>query len=76
MDYIQFSTLMATMLGGFGFVYKEMKTIEKDMKDESRTQSKRSDDLYHMFAQEIGVQAKRSDDLYRMFIDLVKEGRK
>lgn len=42
MDWIQFFTIMATLLGGFGFIYKE---IREDIK----TQSARSDQLYTMF---------------------------
>jgi hypothetical protein len=42
MDYIQFITLMATMLGGFAFIYKE---IREDIK----IQARRSDQLYTMF---------------------------
>lgn len=49
MDYIQFLTLFGTMLAGFGFMYKELKSIEKDMRDELRVQSGRSDQLYTMF---------------------------
>jgi hypothetical protein len=42
MDYIQFFTLMATMIGGFGFIYKEIR-------DDIKIQSARSDQLYQMF---------------------------
>ena len=49
MDYIQFFTLFGTMLTGFGFMYKEFKSIEKDLRAEIRTQAGRSDQLYTMF---------------------------
>jgi hypothetical protein len=56
MDYIQilttvatFITIMATLLAGFAFLYREIKSIEKDIKDDIKMQSARSDQLYTMF---------------------------
>lgn len=33
MDYIQFITLLGTILAGFGFMYKEFKSFEKDIRE-------------------------------------------
>jgi len=49
MDYIQFITLFATMVAGFAFIYKEFKGVEKDIRDDAKIQSARSDNLYQMF---------------------------
>lgn len=49
MDYIQFLTLLGTMIAGFGFMYKEFKGFEKDIREDIRNQSSRSDQLYTMF---------------------------
>ena len=49
MDYLQFLTLLGTMIAGFGFMYKEFKGFEKDIRDDVRIQSSRSDQLYTMF---------------------------
>jgi len=49
MDYVQFLTIMLTFVTGFGFLYKEMKQIERDIKDETKTQAARTDKLYEMF---------------------------
>lgn len=49
MDYIQFLTIMATMLAGFGFIFKEFKAFEKDIRDDVKSQAARSDQLYTMF---------------------------
>ena len=49
MDYIQFITLLGTMVAGFGFMYKEFKTFEKDIRDDIKIQSARSDKLYENF---------------------------
>lgn len=51
MDYIQFITLMATMVAGFGFMYKEFKGFEKDIRDDIKIQSARSDKLYENFCE-------------------------
>jgi hypothetical protein len=49
MDYIQFITLLGTMVTGFGFMYKEFKSFEKDIREDIRIQSARSDKLYENF---------------------------
>lgn len=49
MDYIQFFTLFGTMIAGFGFLYKEFKSVEFDLRSEIRAQAGRSDQLYTMF---------------------------
>lgn len=49
MDYIQFITLLGFMGAGFGFIYKELKTFEKDIRDDIKIQSARSDKLYENF---------------------------
>lgn len=75
MEIMQFLTIMATLLGGFSFMYKEMKGIEKDLKEDIKIQSARSDQLYSAFRESLLSQTKRSDQLYIMFIDLLKEKR-
>ena len=65
MDYVQFLTIMATMLAGFGFVYKEFKTGQEDMKNDLRNFEKEIRD-------DVKTQSGRSDQLYTMFIDLLK----
>lgn len=49
MNIEQYLTLLATMLAGFGFIYKEIKSMEKDLKADVKAQSLRSDQLYTMF---------------------------
>jgi len=49
MEIVQFITIMTTLLAGFGFIYKEFKSFEKDIRDDIRMQSSRSDELYKMF---------------------------
>lgn len=56
MDTMQFVTLIVTilagigtMLFGFGMIYREIKTLEKDLRDDIKIQSARSDQLYTMF---------------------------
>ncbi len=51
MDYIQFITLLGTMVTGFGFMYKEFKSFEKDIRDDIKIQSVRSDKLYENFCE-------------------------
>ncbi len=46
---LEFFTLMATLLTGFGFMFKEFKSVEKDIREDIRQQSARSDQLYSMF---------------------------
>lgn len=65
MDYVQFLTIMATMLAGFGFVYKEFKTAQEDMKNDLKNFEKEIRD-------DVKTQSSRSDQLYTMFIDLLK----
>jgi hypothetical protein len=61
MDYIQFLTLLGTMIAGFGFMYKEFKSFEKDIRDDIRTQSNRSDQLYTMFIDLLKLRKERTD---------------
>lgn len=49
MDWIQFFTIMATLLGGFGFIYKEIREDVRAYREDIKTQSARSDQLYTMF---------------------------
>jgi len=49
MDYAQFITLFCTMIAGFGFLYKEFKGFEREIREDIRSQSNRSDQLYTMF---------------------------
>ncbi len=49
MDNFQFFGLIATLLAGFGVIYREIKMMEKDVKDDIKVQSARSDQLYTMF---------------------------
>ena len=48
MDIIQFITIMIALLGGFGFMYKEFKSFEKDIRDDIKIQALRSDRLYEI----------------------------
>lgn len=61
MDYIQFLTLLGTMLAGFGFMYKEFKGFEKDIREDLRVQSNRSDQLYTMFIDLLKNRKERTD---------------
>ena len=54
----EFFTLMATLLTGFGFLFKEFKSVEKDLREDVRKQSARSDQLYTMFIDLIKSQKK------------------
>ena len=56
---IEFFTLMATLIAGFGFLFKEFKSVEKDLREDIRQQSARSDQLYTMFIDLLKVR-KRS----------------
>jgi hypothetical protein len=49
---------MATLLTGFGFLFKEFKSVEKDLREDVRKQSARSDQLYTMFIDLIKSQKK------------------
>jgi len=49
MDYVQFITLLGTTVTGFGFMYKEFKSFEKDIRDDIKIQAARSDKLYENF---------------------------
>ena len=62
MDIIQFITIFATILAGFGFIYKEIKDYREDTKTETNEMKK-----------EISNQAKRSDKLYEIIIQLLQK---
>lgn len=62
-------TLILTFVSGIGFLYKEIKTFEKEIRDEVRAQAQKSDKLFETVS-------ARSDRLYEMFIDLLKETKK
>ena len=49
MDYVKFVTIIGMMAAGFCFIYKELKTFEKDLRDDIKIQSARSDKLYENF---------------------------
>ncbi len=49
MDYIQFVTIMGMMIAGFGFIYKELKSFERELRDDIKVQAARSDKLYENF---------------------------
>ena len=68
MDYIEFVTLMATVLAGFAFLYKESKFQFKELKEDMKSLEKEVKD-------NIRVQSARSDQLYQMFIDLLNARR-
>lgn len=65
MDYVQFLTLLATMIAGFGFVYREFKLAQSDLKSDLRNYE-------NEIRNDIRTQSNRSDQLYTMFIDLLK----
>lgn len=49
MDYLQFFTLFLTIIGGFTFMRNDLKTFEKEIREDIKTQAARSDQLYTMF---------------------------
>lgn len=49
MDYIQFLTIMATAIAGFGFLHKEFRSEERAIREEMKAQAARTDALYTMF---------------------------
>lgn len=49
MNWLQFVGLWTTMVGGFVVVYREMRSVEKELRADLRLQSTRSDQLYTMF---------------------------
>ena len=59
MDWAQFIALMTTLLGAFVFVYREMKAIQSDIKEETNTIRQET----VILRQEMQIQSKRSDDL-------------
>lgn len=76
MDYIQFFTLLGTMLAGFVFMYQEFKSAQTEMKTDLKNIDRdiRSDlkNIDREIREEIRIQSSRSDQLYTMFIDLLK----
>lgn len=68
MDYFQFFTLLITMLGGFGLMYREFKQAEKDLRDDIKTQAARSDRLFEMY-----LEAQKDNN--QKFYDLLKGGK-
>lgn len=65
MDSIQFFTLFGTMLAGFGFLYKEFKSSQSELKADLKN-------IDNEIRNDIRIQSNRSDQLYTMFIDLLK----
>jgi len=72
MDYIQFFTLFGTMLAGFAFIYKEfkyaqediktdLKSFEREIREDIKIQSGRSDQLYTMFIDLLNRRNQRTD---------------
>jgi len=49
MDWFQFFTLIGTILGAAGFLFKEMKSFEAEIRSDVKQQSARTDKLYEMF---------------------------
>lgn len=49
MEWIQFVTIFATLLAGFGFIYRELKGFEVQIRQDINAQSGRTDRLYEMF---------------------------
>lgn len=49
MEWVQFISLMAAWLAGVGYIIKEFKSVEKDIREDIRQQAKRTDRLYEMF---------------------------
>lgn len=68
MELIQFITIMATMLGGFSFIYKEFKNDISELKKEIH-----EDNISHR--ENANQTSARTDKLYEMFIDLLKDRR-
>lgn len=64
MQNYEFWTLFGMIFGGVIVLYREMKDIQKSMKDDVRE-----------IRNETKTQSERTDRLYEMFIDLLKEGK-
>lgn len=65
MDYIQFFTLLGTMLAGFAFIYSEFRSSQADIKSDLKS-------IENEIRGDVKMQSNRSDQLYTMFIDLIK----
>lgn len=69
MDWIQtFSIIFTVVVGAY--------YIHRDIKEDMKTQTARTDRLYEMFIDLKKEQTSRTDRLYEMFIDLIKESKK
>ncbi len=66
MDWIQTLSIIATIIAGAYYMHR-------DIKEDIKCQTARTDRLYEMFTETIKAQTDRTDRLYEMFIDLLKE---
>lgn len=70
MDWIQFGGLFVTMISGCAFLYKESKEGRKDIREDMRIQSARSDRLYEMF---IEIQKDSDQKFHDLRIQIEKD---
>lgn len=66
MEWIQFVTLFATMLAGFGFTYREIKAETAMLKADVSAQAARTDKLYEMYCE-------TQREIKELYIELVRE---
>jgi hypothetical protein len=69
MDWIQTLSIITTVVASTYYIHR-------DIKEDMKAQSARTDRLYEIFTETLKSQTSRTDKLYEMFIDLLKEGRK
>lgn len=61
MEWVQFISLMAAWIAGIGYIIKEFKSVEHDIREDIRQQSTRMDEMN-----------KCTDRLYEMFYELLR----
>jgi len=66
MDWIQTLSIIATIIAGAYYMHR-------DIKEDIKCQTARTDRLYEIFTETLKAQTERTDKLYEMFIDLLKE---
>ena len=65
MDWTQTLTIIATIIAGAYYIHR-------DIKEDMKAQTARTDRLYEIFTETVKSQTERTDKLYEMFIDLLK----
>ena len=74
MDYIQFFTILATIVGGLGSIiglfawfHYDIKLTIKEIREDVRIQGSRIDQQYAIFSEKLDQQSARTDQLYSDF---------